>query len=73
MKINISIKADSNVSYYCGGWLVSREPFQIKLGNQAIANLVSGPMPCRVEIPGMEILDGSIRKSGNNGFFIIRQ
>ena len=75
MKINLRIEADSNVSLYCGGWLVSDDkdsrPLQVKLGNSAIAGLVSGIMPCHVEIPGKAALRGNIRKSENNEFFIV--
>ena len=74
MKINISIKADSNVSLYCGGWIIEdTRPLQVKLGNPAIAGLITGCLPCHIEIPGKVTLAGSIQRSDKDDTFIINQ
>ena len=79
MKINLYIEADDRVSLFCNGWVADEDslsgqgPFQIKLGNPAIAGLVTGQMPCRIETAGKPWLKGSICKSERVDFFIIKK
>jgi len=77
MKINLRIEADSNVSLYCGGWVISENsasgPLRVKLGNPAIAGLISGCLPCHIEIPGKVTLAGSIQRSDKDDTFIINK
>jgi hypothetical protein len=78
MKLNLYIEANSCVSLFCEGWssdknnLSAKQPFHVKLGNPAIADLITARMPCRIEVPGNEsLLKGNIRKIGNENIFII--
>ena len=78
MKLNLYIEANSCVSLFCEGWssdknnMSTRQPFHVKLGNSAIADLITAQMPCRIEVPGSEsLLKGNIRKIGNDNIFII--
>ena len=77
MKINLFIEADPYASLYCEGWIARRDnspalpPMRVKVGNLAIANLITGEMPCRVEFSGKTILKGHIRKAEKENDFII--
>jgi hypothetical protein len=77
MKINLFIEADPYASLYCEGWIPRRDNspvaphLRVKVGNHAIANLITGLMPCRVELSGRTILEGRIRKTDDQNDFII--
>ena len=73
------IEADDRVSLFCNGWVADDEnltgqgPFHIRLGNSAIAGLVTGRMPCTLETPGKGSLSGRIDKSRNADCFIFER
>jgi hypothetical protein len=77
-KINLTIQANSYVSLFCEAWLSAADkpaavnPIFVKLGNPAIADLITEDMDCQMEVPGRGSVQGNIRKAPEKNLFEIR-